>query len=99
MVFKTVVGCTVFVVILKENTYCSSWVTITAGNIDTIIGSIMRVIIRIVGRIIIVKINITPISTYLEGLSCKGGVEDLVSVLVIDDGNVVGLCFDVETVQ
>jgi len=62
-------------------------------------GSILRIIIRIVGRIIIVKIIITPISTHLQGVSCRGGVEFLVTVLGIDDGNVAGLCFDVRTVQ
>jgi len=62
-------------------------------------GSTMRIIIRIVGRIIIVKIISTPISTHFEGVSCSGVVEVLVSVLRIDDGNVAGLCFDVRTVQ
>ena len=36
---------------------------ITAGNINNIIGSIVRIITRIVGRIIIVKIIIKPTST------------------------------------
>ena len=99
MVFEIVVGCTVFVDISIKNTYCSSWVPITPGNIDIIMGSIMRIIIRIVGRIIIVKINITTNSTHLEGVSRRGGVEVSVTVLGIDDGSVAGLCFDVKTVQ
>ena len=42
------------------------WELVTVGNITNIIGSIVRVIIRIDSRIIIVKIIIQPISTKLE---------------------------------
>ena len=44
---------------------CFLWVLVTVGNMTKIIGSILRVIIRIDGRIIIVKIIIKPISTTL----------------------------------
>ena len=37
--------------------------------------------------------------TDLEGVSWRGRVEVLVSLLGVDDGNVAGLCFDVETVH
>ena len=78
-------------------------------------GSIMRIMIRIVGRIIIVKIIIKPTSTELEkeygqllissektdleGVSCRGGVVVSVTLLEVDDSSVAGLCFDIETVQ
>ena len=63
---ETLGGLKVFIVVSSGNTSCSLWVLITAGNITNIIGSIMRIIIRIVGRIIIVKIIIKPTSTELE---------------------------------
>ena len=66
MVIETVGGLTVFIVVSSGSTSCSSWVQITAGYINNIIGSIMRIIIMIVGRIVIVKIIITTISTGLE---------------------------------
>ena len=90
-------------------------VPITAGNVNNIIGRILRTIIRIVGRIIIVKIIIKPISTkleredkqmftssketLLERISCRGKVEVLVAVLRIDNGFETSLFFDIETVQ
>ena len=66
-------------------------------------GSIMRNIISIVGRIIIVNIIVKPTSTALEkedrllltssddtdleGVSCRGGVRVSVTVLAVDDDN------------
>ena len=66
MVIKKVDGLAVFMFLSWGNTSCSLWVLITASNITNSIGSIVRVIIRIDGRIIIVKIMIKPISTKLE---------------------------------
>ena len=37
--------------------------------------------------------------TILEGVSWRGGVEVLVTLLGVDDGTVAGLFFDVKTVQ
>ena len=115
MVIKTV-GCrTVFIVISSGSTSCSLWVPITAGRINNIIGSMMRIIIKIVGTFVIVKIIIKPISTglgkeywslftysektHLDSVSCRGGVEVLLTVLSIDDCVGASLCFDIKTVQ
>ena len=63
VVIETVEGITVFVL---GDTACSLWVRIAAGNNSSIIGSIVRIVIRTVGRIIIIKIIIKPTSTELE---------------------------------
>ena len=75
----------------------------------------VRKIIKIVGRIIIVKIITKPTSTELEkeyewlltsseeidleGVSHRGGVVVSVTLLEVDDGSVAGLYFNIETVQ
>ena len=75
----------------------------------------MRIVIRTVGRIIIIKIIIKPTSTELEkeygclltssgetdleGVSRREEVKVSVMVFGIDGGSVAGLFFDVKTVQ
>ena len=66
MVIEKVEGLAVFIFLSSGNTPFSLWVLITAGNMTNIIGSIVRVIIRIDGSIVIVKIIIKPISNKLE---------------------------------
>ena len=88
---------------------------IVAGNNNSIIGRIVRIVIRAEGRIIIIKIIIKPTSAEhekkykyllissqeadLEGVSRREGVKVSVMVLGIDGGSVAGLFFDVKTVQ
>ena len=88
---------------------------IAAGNNNSIIGSIVRIVIRTEGRIIIIEIIIKPTSAEhekkyecllissreadLEGVSRREGVKVSAMVFGIDGGSVAGLFFDVETVQ
>ena len=66
MVIEEVVGLAVFVFISWRNTSCFLSVLVTVGNMTNIIGSIMRVIVRMDARIIIVKIIIKPKSNKQE---------------------------------
>ena len=66
VVIKTVGSLRVFIVVSSGNTSYSLWVPITAGNINNIIGNIVRIINRSVCRVVIVKIVIKLISTKLE---------------------------------
>jgi len=66
MAVEKVGSLALFIVLLSGNISCTLWVLIIAGNITNIIGNIVRIIIRIVGRINIVKIIIKPKSTKLE---------------------------------